>query len=148
MGNNSICWGAGSKWQKCMKFWYRNTWSKNKSDFFHLWNLQVWDDLSLIVGKARFPCERWLEQCQHFPESVRHSIWTEAIGFHLEPAVEDFFALAAHAFGIYLMNEWNAWTGTWTLDPQIKSLMLYRLSYPGSAWAAQQSTLKQQTHRK
>ena len=25
-----------------------------------------------------------------------------------------------------------AWTGTWTLDPQIKSLMLYRLSYPGS----------------
>ena len=23
-------------------------------------------------------------------------------------------------------------TGTWTLDPQIKSLMLYRLSYPGS----------------
>ncbi len=27
-------------------------------------------------------------------------------------------------------------TGTWTLDPQIKSLMLYRLSYPGS-WAKQ-----------
>lgn len=26
---------------------------------------------------------------------------------------------------------WDAWTGTWTLDPQIKSLMLYRLSYPG-----------------
>ena len=29
-------------------------------------------------------------------------------------------------------HEWDAWTGTWTLDPQIKSLMLYRLSYPGS----------------
>ena len=25
-----------------------------------------------------------------------------------------------------------AWTGTWTLDPQIKSLMLYQQSYPGS----------------
>ena len=29
-------------------------------------------------------------------------------------------------------NRGNARTGTWTLDPQIKSLMLYRLSYPGS----------------
>ena len=28
-------------------------------------------------------------------------------------------------------RNWDAWTGTWTLDPQIKSLMLYRLSYPG-----------------
>ena len=28
-------------------------------------------------------------------------------------------------------HERTAWTGTWTLDPQIKSLMLYRLSYPG-----------------
>ena len=25
----------------------------------------------------------------------------------------------------------GAWTGTWTLGPQIKSLMLYQLSYPG-----------------
>lgn len=27
----------------------------------------------------------------------------------------------------------SAWTGTWTLGPQIKSLMLYQLSYPGSS---------------
>ena len=34
--------------------------------------------------------------------------WTEAIGFHLEPTAGHFLALAAYAFGIYLMNEWNA----------------------------------------
>ncbi len=30
------------------------------------------------------------------------------------------------------LKNYSARTGTWTLDPQIKSLMLYRLSYPGS----------------
>ena len=37
-----------------------------------------------------------------------------------------------HTFPCACKHEWDAWTGTWTLDPQIKSLMLYRLSYPGS----------------
>ena len=34
--------------------------------------------------------------------------------------------------GVGSIQTYSAWTGTWTLDPQIKSLMLYRLSYPGS----------------
>ena len=33
---------------------------------------------------------------------------------------------------IFPVVENATWTGTWTLDPQIKSLMLCRLSYPGS----------------
>ena len=32
----------------------------------------------------------------------------------------------------HITQQIYAWTGTWTLDTQIKSLMLYRLSYPGS----------------
>ena len=38
-----------------------------------------------------------------------------------------------------------AWTGTWTLDPQIKSLMLYRLSYPGSE--GEVSSAKKKIHK-
>ena len=48
--------------------------------------------------------------CTTSPQRV---VWTHSNLFH------DFKITAAR-------------TGTWTLDPQIKSLMLYRLSYPGS----------------
>ena len=60
--------------------------------------------------------------------------YTSTVGFKVHLPKPIMWALPHWRINSISRYNWAQipWTGTWTLDPQIKSLMLYRLSYPGS----------------
>ena len=59
---------------------------------------------------------------------LRYCYFCESLGPH---TVYE-YAFCYNEKAVWKTKSYFARTGTWTLDPQIKSLMLYRLSYPGS----------------